>query len=342
VTLTPLPPPTLPAVPSRARLHPTEAYLLTLAEGKSQRTQLQALQRAARIMGRLERKDDVDWRVDWWTMSSDQATILHARFSQLVKVWIAAGATTRTPRTGSFDDGGVSASSADSMRKAIRGTLKHARRQRIIDADTLELLRDSFPTTSAQRVAPGRALSLDELRAVMQGRDMSTLAIRDRAMFALGTMCGLRASEVASMKVTQSAGRSATIWGKGGKERIVPLPLIVRTARLEWLAERHGIHVEALWLACDNRGNVTGRPLSAQGVGQSMDRVARNHGLPRFSPHDMRRTTATMMLDQGEPANVVQELLGHANVGTTLRYDRGGAKRVEAASDRLSDLVAGP
>ena len=158
--------------------------------------------------------------------------------------------------------------------------------------------------------------------------DDSPLGLRDRALleFLYGT--GARISEAVGAAVDDldlGVIASATLHGKGGRTRIVPIGGYARTALDAYLVRARPA------LAAGGKGtpmvflNARGGPLSRQSAWAILHRAAEAAGLPTegahaVSPHTLRHSYATHLLDGGADVRVVQELLGHASVTTTQVY----------------------
>jgi integrase/recombinase XerD len=146
--------------------------------------------------------------------------------------------------------------------------------------------------------------------------------LRDRALLELLYGAGMRVSEATSLDVDDldldAAG--VRVLGKGGKEREVPLGSFAREALSAYLTAGRPALASAR-----TRGalflNVRGGRLSRQSVARLVAGYARSAGIERsVSPHDLRHSFATHLLDGGADVRVVQELLGHASVATTQIY----------------------
>lgn len=150
---------------------------------------------------------------------------------------------------------------------------------------------------------------------------------RDDAVLEILYGSGLRVSELCTLDTgSLDLDRAAvTVWGKGGKERRVPLGGPAVDALRSWLAVRHDVvdarEGSALF------GNERGRRLTPRDVRRILDRrsAAPTH------PHALRHTFATHLLDGGADLRAVQELLGHADVATTQRYTHVSRERLRAA-----------
>ncbi len=150
---------------------------------------------------------------------------------------------------------------------------------------------------------------------------------RDDAVLELLYGSGMRVGELCALKVSSLSLRTAaaTVWGKGGKERRVPLSEPAVLALRRWLEIRH----EAVPSSVGDVlfANERGRPLTARDVRRIVDR----RGLSPTHPHALRHSFATHLLDGGADLRAVQELLGHTDVATTQRYTHVSRERLTAA-----------
>lgn len=150
---------------------------------------------------------------------------------------------------------------------------------------------------------------------------------RDDAILEILYGSGLRVSELCSLDVDSLdlAAQALRVWGKGSKERRVPLGEPTVDALEAWLTVRHEVVPGALGGALF--ANERGRRLTPRDVRRILDRrsPAPTH------PHALRHTFATHLLDGGADLRSVQELLGHADVATTQRYTHVSRERLAAA-----------
>jgi site-specific recombinase XerD len=154
------------------------------------------------------------------------------------------------------------------------------------------------------------------------------VALRDRAVIELLYGSGLRVGELCGLRTADLdlRSRSVTVWGKGSKQRRVPVSEPGADALDRWLAAgRHAFATpesppEALFL------NRRGRPLGPRDVRRILDR----HSPTPTHPHALRHTFATHLLDGGADLRAVQELLGHASLATTQVYTHVSRERLRA------------
>jgi integrase/recombinase XerD len=203
---------------------------------------------------------------------------------------------------------------------------------------------DADPTgdVGSPRVPQGlpKALSEDEV-AILLGAVIGDDATgrRDRAILELLYGTGMRISELVGLALGDVAEDDGVVrvFGKGAKERLVPLGRYARSAIAEWLtATGRGAMTPARWA---RRGdaealflNARGGRLTRQGAWGIVRRYADKVGLgDRLTPHVLRHSCATHMLDHGADIRVVQELLGHASIATTQVYTRVSTERLISA-----------
>jgi len=185
-----------------------------------------------------------------------------------------------------------------------------------------------------------KALSEEEVEALLGSVVGSEpLARRDRAILEVLYGAGLRISELVGLSLgdLDLDGGSLRAFGKGSKERIVPLVGMAEEAMRDWLAPSgRGALEPARWA---RRGdaeavflNARGGRLGRQGAWGIVRRYGDRVGLgEKLSPHVLRHSCATHLLDHGADIRVVQELLGHASISTTQVYTKVSAERLRAA-----------
>lgn len=224
----------------------------------------------------------------------------------------------------------LSAASAARAVSAVRGLHRFAVREGLVPDD---VSRDVRPPTAPRRLP--KALEVTEVERLLAaagepqavGGAEAALGLRDRALleFLYGT--GARISEAVGAAVddVDPADGTAVLHGKGGRTRLVPIGGYAVAALQAYLVRGRPL------LASAGRGtpavflNARGGPLSRQGAWAILRRAAQRAGLPvegprAVSPHTLRHSYATHLLDGGADVRVVQELLGHASVTTTQVY----------------------
>jgi integrase/recombinase XerD len=225
-------------------------------------------------------------------------------------------------REGDGEHPALSATSAARTVVAVRGFHKFAVADGLASADPSAGVR---PPTPAKRLP--KALALGDVLAILEaaGSPGTVLALRDRALLEMLYGAGARISEVVGLDVDDVDLATGTVLlrGKGSKERIVPfgsyageaVRAYLTRARPELVAAGKGI--PALFL------NARGGRLSRQSAWTVIVRSAERAGVDaEVSPHTMRHSFATHLLEGGADIRVVQELLGHASVTTTEIYTK--------------------
>jgi len=222
-------------------------------------------------------------------------------------------------REGDADHPPLSASSAARAVVAVRGLHRFAARDGLVAADVARAVRPPAPP----RRLP-KAISVDDVERLLEaaGFDGTPLALRDRALLEVLYGTGARISEAVGLDVDDLHDRDAVVLrGKGGKERVVPVGSYARKAVDDYLVRARPA------LAAGGRGtprlflNARGGALSRQSAWTILRVAAERAGLAtEISPHTLRHSYATHLLDGGADVRVVQELLGHASVSTTQVY----------------------
>jgi integrase/recombinase XerD len=182
---------------------------------------------------------------------------------------------------------------------------------------------------------------LDELVSLFNvcNEDNSLLGVRDSAMMAILYGTGLRRSELLGLDVSDYDNGKITVKGKGNKIRLAYVVGEAKSMVERWLSVRCGIGTAPLFVAIAKGGRITNHRLDGRSLGVVLNKRAEQAGIALFSPHDLRRTTATHLLDRGVDLSVVQQMLGHAHISTTVLYDRRGEKAKQKAAEVLKVVV---
>jgi integrase/recombinase XerD len=227
-------------------------------------------------------------------------------------------------REGSAEHPALSATSAGRTVVAVRGFHKFAVKDGLAQLDPSVGVR---PPSPAKRLP--KALALADVEAILEaaGAAGTILSLRDRALLEVLYSTGARISEAVGLDIddldlgNDETGGSVLLRGKGSKERIVPVGRFAREAvhayltraRPDLVSTRSG--TPAMFL------NARGGRLSRQSAWTVIVRSAERAGVrAEVSPHTMRHSFATHLLEGGADVRVVQELLGHASVTTTQVY----------------------
>jgi site-specific recombinase XerD len=215
---------------------------------------------------------------------------------------------------------------------ALRACFRALREHGIVDQNPAELVA----SPRRQRHLP-RVLRPDELAALLDRIPAGTpLELRDRALLEVAYGCGLRAEELVKLETTSVAfdGEELRVEGKGGKTRIVPAGEPALQAVTRYLERGRpvlatGTGEAALFLS------KSGRRLSTSDVRRRLAVWARAAALQGgVSPHALRHSFATHLLDGGADLRAIQELLGHSSISTTQIYTRVESARLLSAYRR--------
>jgi len=167
-------------------------------------------------------------------------------------------------------------------------------------------------------------LSIDEMfRLIDLPKGDSFLALRDRAMLELFYSTGIRVSELVSIKTEDlnHATQIVKVLGKGGKERLLPFGRKCSEALAKYIKAR----IEKLSSSKTNTEflflNYRGKDISTRGVRKVIEKYVTTGNFPeKVSPHSIRHSFATHLLEGGADLRSIQELLGHASLSTTQKY----------------------
>jgi len=216
---------------------------------------------------------------------------------------------------------------------AIRSFFKHLVKHGVLAKNPA----DAILTPKQDKSIP-TYLTVDEMFRLLDSITTdSLLGIRNRAIFETMYSSGIRISELSGLNTqdVDPAGRVLRVLGKGNKERIVPIgrtcaDMIGRYRNRLFTETAISPDVEGPLFLNKNKGR-----LSARSIARILDRICRQIGLPMtVSPHAMRHSFATHMLDAGADLRVVQELLGHKNLSTTQRYTHISIDRLMETYDK--------
>ncbi len=226
---------------------------------------------------------------------------------------------------------GVGVRSQARYLSALRAAFRFGLRERLIDSN---------PTTEVELPQMSKklpsVLSFEDVTALLDAPDRSTPAgLRDAAMIHVLYACGLRVSELVGLQAEElnlGAGY-LIVTGKGGKSRVVPIGEVAVD-----LVDRYFTEVRPAWSATnDGPLFLTNRraPMSRQGFWKLLRRHALAAGIERrISPHVLRHSFATHLLENGANLRVVQAMLGHADIATTQIYTHVGKKHLRRMHEK--------
>lgn len=236
-------------------------------------------------------------------------------------------------------DDGYAVSSVNMALSALRGVAQTAFNLNCMDAETLARIR-SVKRVSGDIQRRGRALSREEVRALVQAAKRHPQRIRCcRDVAIVMTLCGagLRAGELVSLERRDYNNGILTVrQGKGRKYREIHVAAAVDKVIRAWI-KASGVKEagDALFNRIQRNGRVTSQPLTTTGLTRILEQLQQTSDIARFTPHDMRRTFITRLLEQGVDINTVRQLAGHSDITTTTRYDYRDDDMKAKASQRL-------
>ena len=278
--------------------HPAEMYLETFT-GESQRAMRSALDSIADILsnGKVGTSD-----LAWHELRIQHVSALRARMLELM-----APATINRYLT------------------AVRGVMKAAWRLKLIDRESMEQTIDVAPARG-KRELKGRVVGADEIQRLFEtcsADSNESIGVRDAAILAVLYGTGMRRAETASalLENFDETRGCLRVIGKGNKERDVFLPNGALAAVEAWLVRR-GHEPGPLFTKVRKNGIVTTLPISAALVYRMLQRRHLVAGVEPFTPHDLRRSFISELLDKGVDITTVARQVGHSNGQTTARYDR--------------------
>lgn len=310
--------PDLTPVPSDQQLspdqHPALVYLASLAPG-SRRGVRSSLQVCAELLS----SGRCDWQTLPWQALGPQHT--QALRSELADRYAAA--------------------TANKMLSSVRGVLRAAWELGQVATDRYQRAI-GFRAVRGQTLPRGRSISQGELRALFSDclKDKTPIGARDAALLAVLYGSGLRRAEVIALDVAdydRETGSLTIRAGKGNKARVSYTSEGERRLLEAWLKVReHSAPTTGpLFLPVLKGGHVKLRRLDSRTMLVVAQRRAKAAGCKHLTPHDLRRTMISDLLDAGADLTTVQKLAGHAQVQTTARYDRRG----EGAKRKAAELI---
>lgn len=324
---------------------PADIYLASLAPG-SRRTMFAALRAVVEITGwnrvvyvsprqRSARHGTawqgaagrgMVWRGEegWEQVSSFPWHLLRAEHTSLIREALVAR---------------YSPATVNKSLAALRRVLAEAWRMGQMSSDDYHRAADVAGIKS-ERLPAGRSVSGGELRALFGACAPGPAGQRDAAALAILYGGGLRRAEAVALELADFDATEASLTvrsGKGRKDRTAHLPTGAVVAIQKWLSSR-GEAPGALLTPVDRSGAVHVRPMSTQALYARLGHLSEAAGVSHLSPHDLRRSFVSDLLDGGADIALVAGMAGHASVTTTARYDR----RPEAAKARAASLLHVP
>jgi integrase/recombinase XerC len=224
---------------------------------------------------------------------------------------------------------GLSAKTLQRRLASLRSLFRYLLREGRVEHNPAEGVR----APKVRRTLPA-TIDPDQLARLLELPGDDPLSRRDAAIMELFYSSGLRLAELAALDLGEldRADGIVEVTGKGAKTRRVPVGRLALQAIERWLASRAeiaGPHEPALFISR------TGRRLSHRAIQQRLERRAREQGLPQhLHPHMLRHSFASHLLESSADLRAVQELLGHADIGTTQIYTHLDFQHLAQVYDR--------
>ena len=296
---------------SAALTNPAALYLATLGSAQSRRVMQSRLNRFAKLL-KLE-----DWRQIPWR-EFDRPWLLLAKEALTVDK--------RSPDT------------VNAMLSMLKGVALQAWELKLI-SDHRYLRIKNTKSIRGQHIPKRRWLDKEDIVRLLDQclSDDRLQGLRDAALLALLYGCGLRRSEVVGIDLEHldREEQAIRIHGKGNKERIVYPPARAWEMLCEWMNDGCGEDPGPVFCRIRKGGMVTPDRLTDQAVYYIIQRLIVLAGVENFSPHDLRGSFISYLLDSGEDIKTVADIVGHADVRTTAGYDRRGEERKKSANRKI-------
>lgn len=194
------------------------------------------------------------------------------------------------------------------------------------------------------RVFKGRPLGQQEVKNLFKTCKLKddSIAVRDTAIVTLLVGCGLRRAELVNLRISDISweDNSILVLGKGDKERKCFIPDFALNQLKEWIFEVRGDHDGYIFNRIRKNNEIGNTPLTTQAVYFILGKRAKESGISKFTPHDLRRTYANSLLDNGVNLMVIKDMMGHASIQTTQRYLQAKDVRMKEASCLLNNLAS--
>lgn len=221
---------------------------------------------------------------------------------------------------------GMASSSLSRLLIAIKVFCRFLKKERAIETNVADLLE----SPKIWQLIP-EVLTLQEVDTLLMApKEDSFMGVRDRAILEVLYASGLRVSELCGLNIYDVGEESLRVKGKGGKERVVPIAKVSLERVDAYLSffRSQTPHKEELALFITSRG----KRMDRQGVWSLIKVYAEKSGIKKnISPHTLRHSFATHLLENGADLRIIQELLGHSHIATTDRYTHITQKHLEDA-----------
>lgn len=293
--------------------NPAAAYLLSLRSDTSRGVMATYLNKVARLLG---------------------------EFSLATFSWSAFGHLQVQTAVDKLQKEGLAPSTINTYLAAMKGVARNAWLMKQIDAEAFQHVQQ-IRSLRGRRRPVGRALRKTEVKEIFstcdRGDDMSIIDVRDAAIVGILLGCGLRRAEIIALDYPRDVDwdeASLRVQGKGDRERLAFMPEWTAARLKSWIYLRDQF-AGPIFTRMRRNNVLTGNRLSPQAIYFLLKTRRTPTGVDLYSPHDLRRTFATALFNNGEDIRVVQLALGHESIETTKRYDMSGEQRTRAAASKL-------
>lgn len=290
-------------------VNPARAYLLSLNSPRSRQTMASFLNIVARILGASDLSD-----CSWGSLRRHHVMAL----------------------IDMLRDSGLAVATVNTYLSALRGVAAEAWMLKLMGVEDYQHIR-AVRSVRGSMLPRGRALVQEEITALFAAcdADHTSKGLRDAALIGVILGCGLRRSEAVSLSYEDLIfhEKALKVLGKGNKMRVSYVPAGAWQRLMVWIEQIRGEHRGPLFARIRRHDALTESRLTDQAVYHILQVRQRQAGIPQCAPHDLRRTFATAMLDNGEDLITVKDAMGHSSVTTTQKYDRRGDERLRRARD---------
>jgi site-specific recombinase XerD len=283
-------------MPDTVDQHPAGAYLISTQTAMSRQTAFSALNTVSRLLG----QDDIKG-TPWHTLRYHEVNMVRSLLAEHY-----------APAT------------ANKILSILRGVLRQAWKLGMMSADEYKRTAD-VPSIPGTRLPTGHALSRGEVDALFGTcAEPGPEGARDAALLAILIGCGLRRTEASQLDLEHVDTTESTlrVIGKGNHERIAHMNAGVTDAVNAWLQIRGNAQGALLRPLTGRGGRITTGRLCTESIRLILKRRAKQARIRPCTPHDLRRTFITTLLDHGNDVAIASRMAGHRNISTTTRYDR--------------------
>ncbi|MCS2169595.1 tyrosine-type recombinase/integrase [Scandinavium sp. TWS1a] len=294
----------LPAFPgNEALLDPAKAYLLSLNSPRSRQAMASLLGIVAGILGAASAE-----ACNWGSLRRHHVMLI----CELLQ------------------DAGRATATINNYLSALKGVAKEAWMLKLMDVESFQNIR-AVRNLRGRRLQRGRALHPAEVRQLFAvcDADRSRMGPRDSAMLAVLLGCGLSRSEAVNLSLSDVLSReqALSVQGKGNKRRLAYVPDGTWQRLRTWIDQVRGEVPGPLFIRIRRFDSPTQERLTEQAVYHVLQIRQRQARIDKCAPLDLRRTFATVMLENGEDLITIKDAMGHASIKTTQQYDRRGEAR---------------